>query len=435
MKILVVGSGGREHALAWKLAASPIVEQVFVAPGNAGTGREEGVSNVSLDMMDFDGLIGFTVEKEIGLTVVGPELPLVAGIVDRFRDAGLHCLGPTSDAARLEASKAFAKAFMVRNGIPTAGYAAFTELKPALAHLAKTDFPVVIKADGLAAGKGVVIAHDRDSATAVVSGMLSGVQFGEAGRRVVIEEFLRGEEASFICMVDGRNVLPMASSQDHKAAHDGDLGPNTGGMGAYSPAPVVDDGLADRILSEIIRPVVRGMADEGATYTGFLYAGLMIGEDRSPRVIEFNCRFGDPEAQPVLSRLRSDFAAHCLATVNGGLDRERADWDSRACLGVVMAAEGYPGDCARGKEIHGLDDVPAGAKVFHAGTNCMDDRVVTDGGRVLCVTAFGRSVEAAQALAYRGADRIRWEGSWCRRDIGFRAIERERGMTGCGDAP
>ncbi len=434
MKVLVVGSGGREHALAWKLANSPIVDRVYVAPGNAGTLREKGVGNVNLDVMDFDGLIGFTEENGIDLTVVGPELPLVAGIVDRFRDAGLHCLGPTADAARLEASKSFAKEFMVRHGIPTAGYAEFTDLEPALSHVAKASLPVVIKADGLAAGKGVVIACDRNSAAAAVSGMLSGIHFGEAGHRVVIEEFLDGEEASFICLVDGRNVLPMASSQDHKAAYDGDLGPNTGGMGAYSPAPVVDDGLAERILREVIRPVVRGMADEGTPYTGFLYAGLMIGEDRSPRVIEFNCRFGDPEAQPVLSRLRSDFAAHCLATVHGRLEGERADWDPRACLGVVMAAEGYPGDCARGKEIHGLNGVPTGVKVFHAGTACMDDLVFTDGGRVLCVAAFGSSVEAAQALAYSGAEQIHWEGSWCRRDIGYRAIGRERRMAGSGDA-
>ena len=434
MKVLVVGSGGREHALAWKLAASPNVGQVFVAPGNAGTLEEEGVSNVNLDVMDFDGLVAFAAENGIGLTVVGPELPLAAGIVDRFRDSGLHCLGPTAAAARLEASKSFAKEFMVRNGIPTAGHGEFTTLEPALAHVAEADLPVVIKADGLAAGKGVVVAHDRGSAVAAVNGMLSGIQFGQAGRRVVIEEFLQGEEASFICMVDGRDILPMASSQDHKAAHDGDLGPNTGGMGAYSPAPVVDDALAERILDEVIRPVVRGMADEGTTYTGFLYAGLMIDEDRSLRVIEFNCRFGDPEAQPVLSRLRSDFAAHCLATVHGSLGGERANWDPRACLGVVMAAEGYPGDCAKGREIHGLGDVPDGVKVFHAGTACTDGRVVTDGGRVLCVTASGGSVAAAQALAYRGAGQIHWEGSWCRRDIGYRAIGRERGKTGRGDA-
>ena len=433
MKALVVGSGGREHALAWKLAGSPTVTRVFVAPGNAGTAREAGVSNVNLNVMDIDGLIGFAVEQGIGLTLIGPEQPLVAGIVDRFRDAGLCCLGPTADAARLEGSKAYAKEFMLRHGVPTAGYAAFTDQEKALAHVAAARLPVVIKADGLAAGKGVVIARDRETAVGAVGGMLSGDRFGEAGHRIVVEEFLSGEEASFICMVDGRDVLPMASSQDHKAAYDDDSGPNTGGMGAYSPAPVVDDGLTDRILKEIIRPVVRGMAAEGAPYTGFLYAGLMIGEDRSPKVIEFNCRFGDPEAQPVLSRLQSDFAAHCLAAVNGGLGKERADWDSRACLGVVMAAGGYPGDCDRGDEIHGLDDVPAGVKVFHAGTAGNGDRVFTNGGRVLCVTASGNSVETAQALAYRGVDRIRWKGAWCRRDIGYRGIGRKQRSSGTGD--
>ncbi len=430
MKVLVIGGGGREHALAWKLAASPLVSRVYVAPGNAGTALEPGVENVAIGAEDVEALQAFARENDIALTVVGPEAPLVAGIVDRFRDAGLGCFGPVAAAARLEGSKAFAKAFMQRHAIPTADYGEFTGVDAAMAHVDAGAFPVVIKADGLAAGKGVIIAPDRETAVAAITDMLSGNRFGEAGHRVVIESFLEGEEASFICMVDGSNVLPMASSQDHKAALDGDRGPNTGGMGAYSPAPVVDAALTERILEQVILPVVRGMAEEGTPYTGFLYAGLMIGDDGMPRVVEFNCRFGDPEAQPVLSRMTSDFAAHCLAALEGRLADERAAWDTRSCLGVVMAAAGYPDSYARGDIIGGLDAVPDGVKVFHAGTSLRGDRTVTSGGRVLCVTANGDTVAEAQRLAYAGVDKIHWEGAWCRRDIGYRAVERETAARG-----
>ena len=427
MKVLVVGSGGREHALAWKIASSPRVTDVFVAPGNAGTGAETGVSNIDIGVMDLDALLEFAIGNHIDLTVVGPEAPLVAGIVDRFRESGLKCFGPTAGAAQLEGSKEFAKQFMLRHDIPTADYRSFSEVDKALEFLADAGFPLVVKADGLAAGKGVVVAADRDTANAAVCDMLSGNRFGQAGHRVVIESFLSGEEASFICMVDGIHVLPMASSQDHKAAYDGDQGPNTGGMGAYSPAPIVDDTVTRRIMDRIIRPLVKGMADEGIPYTGFLYAGLMIGGDGIPRVVEFNCRFGDPEAQPVLSRMQSDLAAHCLAAVEGRLDRESARWDRRPCLGVVMAASGYPDGYVKGDEIEGLEQIPADVKVFHAGTANRGDSVVTDGGRVLCVTALGDSVGEAREKAYRGVDVIRWPGAWCRRDIGYRAVARENG--------
>jgi phosphoribosylamine--glycine ligase len=425
MKLLVIGGGGREHALAWKFAASPGVSTVYVAPGNAGTASEPGVCNVDIGVMDVDSLLSFARDSDIGLTVVGPEAPLVAGIVDRFREAGLDCLGPTMAAARLEGSKSFAKDFMGRHDIPTAGYRTCSDPGEAIGALGEFGLPVVIKADGLAAGKGVIVARDRATAESAILDMLSGNRFGDAGHRVVIESFLAGEEASFICLVDGSHVLPMASSQDHKAACDGDQGPNTGGMGAYSPAPIVDDAMTQTIMDRVIHPLVKGMAAEGSPYTGFLYAGLMIGDDGVPNVVEFNCRFGDPEAQPVLTRLRSDLAGHCIAAVNGELDGETAHWDSRPCLGVVMAAAGYPGDYHKGDVISGLDAIPREARVFHAGTAIHEGAVVTSGGRVLCVTAQGESVLQAQQRAYTGVDSIHWNGAWCRRDIGFRAVARE----------
>ena len=425
MKVLIVGAGGREHALAWKAAQSENVTSVFVAPGNAGTALEQGVQNVELGVMDIDALIGFAEKECIDLTIIGPEAPLVAGIVDRFSSAGLACFGPSRAAARLEGSKSYAKEFMIRHNIPTARYASFTQLDEAVSYLESTNFPTVIKADGLAAGKGVVIAENYDHAIETLRDMLSGNSFGNAGSRVVIEEFLEGEEASFICMVDGNSVLPMASSQDHKAAFDGDTGPNTGGMGAYSPSPLIDGEMHDRIMEAIILPTVSGMAEEGTPYVGFLYAGLMIGSDSIPKVVEFNCRFGDPEAQPVLSRLVSDLVEHCLAGVKGKLAAQSVEWDLRPCLGVVMAAAGYPGNYSKGDPISGLQEEAAETRIFHAGTKLDNGRVVTDGGRVLCVTACGDSVFEAQDRAYRRARSIEWTGAWYRGDIGYRAIDRE----------
>ena len=427
MKILVVGSGGREHALAWCVAKSAAVKKVFVAPGNAGTATEPRVENVDLAAGDIDGLLGFAREQGIDLTIVGPEDPLVGGIVDRFGEAGLACFGPSAAAAQLEGSKSFAKDFMRRHGIPTAAYGKFSEVEPAIRFIREQGAPIVVKADGLAAGKGVVVAQTATQAEAAVLDMLAGNAFGEAGHRVVIEEFMQGEEASFIVMADGRNALPLATSQDHKAVGEKDVGPNTGGMGAYSPAPVVDDALHRRVMEEVIRPTIDGMAAEGMPFTGFLYAGLMISAQGEPRVLEFNVRFGDPETQPVLMRLRSDLAAHCQAALDGRLDRETAQWDPRACLGVVMAAGGYPGRYEKGHVIEGLDsDFPDHVKVFQAGTARRDGDVVTSGGRVLCVCALGDNVGEAQAEAYRACRRIHWEGAFCRRDIGYRALERER---------
>jgi phosphoribosylamine---glycine ligase len=427
MKILVIGSGGREHALAWKVAQSPLVSRVFVAPGNAGTAREPRMENVAIGADCIDDLLAFARDKAIDLCIVGPEAPLVAGISDAFRAAGLRCFGPSAKAAQLEGSKAFAKAFLARHAIPTAAYASFTELAPALAYLRQQGAPIVVKADGLAAGKGVIVAETPDQAEAAVRDMLAGNAFGAAGHRVVIEEFLQGEEASFIVMADGNNVLPMATSQDHKRAGDGDSGPNTGGMGAYSPAPVVDDQTYQRIMDEVIFPTIRGLADEGMPYTGFLYAGLMIGPDGSPKVIEYNCRFGDPETQPILLRLRSDLVAHCLAALEGRLDREHALWDPRAALGVVLAAAGYPGSYPKGDVISGLEQAARlEGKLFHAGTAERDGQVVTHGGRVLCATALGRDVAEAQANAYRLAEAVHWQGVYYRRDIGYRAIARLR---------
>ncbi len=428
MNILIVGGGGREHALAWKAAQSPLADKVFVAPGNAGTAREPGVENVPIAVDDHEALKAFALREAVGLTIVGPEVPLVKGLVDRFTAAGLKCFGPVRRAARLEGSKTFSKDFMSRHGIPTAAWESFTEVEPALAYLQRMGAPVVIKADGLAAGKGVILAHDLKTAEETVRDMLAGNAFGEAGHRVVIEEFLNGEEASFIVMADGEHVLPMASSQDHKAVGEGDTGPNTGGMGAYSPAPVVTPELHERIMEEVIRPTILGMAKDGTPFTGFLYAGLMIAPDGSPKVLEFNVRFGDPETQPILLRMKSDLVAHCLAALEGRLDQEQVEWDPRAALGVVLAAGGYPGDYRTGDPIEGLPETePEGTKIFHAGTAEKDGRIVTAGGRVLCVTALGENVADAQQRAYQLVERIHWPGMQYRRDIGYRAIARQAG--------
>lgn len=427
MKVLVIGGGGREHALAWKLSQSSLVDSVYVAPGNAGTAREPTIKNIDIGAEDISELVDFAKEHDIGMTVVGPEAPLVAGVVDAFEAEGLKCFGPSSGAAQLEGSKAFTKDFLARHGIPTADYETFTEVEPALAYLERKGAPIVVKADGLAAGKGVIVAETLDDAREAVQDMLAGNAFGEAGHRVVIEDFLDGEEASFIVMADGRNVLPMATSQDHKRAGEGDSGPNTGGMGAYSPAPVVTDAVYQRIMDEVILPTVRGMADDGLPYTGFLYAGLMIMADGTPRVIEYNCRFGDPETQPIMLRMKSDLAAHCMAALEGMLDQQETDWDERASLGVVLAAGGYPGSYARGDVIRGLDrSEESDRKVFHAGTAEKDGEVVTAGGRVLCVTALGDTVREAQARAYELVREIEWERVMWRGDIGYRAVARER---------
>jgi phosphoribosylamine--glycine ligase len=425
MKVLVIGGGGREHALAWKCAQSPQVERVFVAPGNGGTAWEPKVENVPLAATDLDALVAFAQREAVGLTLVGPEQPLVAGVVDCFQAAGLPCFGPSRAAAQLEGSKAFSKAFMERHGIPTARHQSFTDPDAAHAYLDSVGAPVVVKADGLAAGKGVVVAHDLAEAHRAVSDMLGG-QFGAAGARVVIEEFLEGEEASFIVMVgSGGHILPMATSQDHKTLQDGDLGPNTGGMGAYSPAPVVTEVLHQRVMETIIRPTVAGLAADGIPYTGFLYAGLMIAPDGTPRVLEYNCRFGDPEAQPVMLRLRSDLVTLCLAAVTGDLQQEAVHWDPRPALGVVMAAAGYPGEVRRGDAITGLEAAAQlGVQVFHAATRRLDDQVLTDGGRVLCVCALGEDLVSAKSKAYQGVAAIRWPGVQYRSDIGHRALGR-----------
>jgi phosphoribosylamine--glycine ligase len=428
MKVLIIGGGGREHALAWKAAQSSRVEEVFVAPGNAGTARESKLTNLAIAADDLDALVAFARDNAIELTIVGPEAPLVIGVVDRFREAGLKCFGPTAGAAQLEGSKAFTKDFLARHAIPTGDYATFAEVDAALEYLAAHPAPIVIKADGLAAGKGVVVAMTDEEARAAVRDMLEDNAFGDAGARVVIEEFLDGEEASFIVMVDGENVLPMATSQDHKRVGEGDTGPNTGGMGAYSPAPVVTADVHQRVMDEIILPTVRGMAAEGHPYTGFLYAGLMIDAQGAPKIIEYNCRFGDPETQPIMVRLKSDLVALCLAAEDGRLDTQTCEWDSRAAVGVVLAAGGYPASYRKGDVITGFDAAEAtGCKVFHAGTAEKDGQVVTSGGRVLCVTALGDSVAAATERAYEGVDAIDWQDVLVRRDIAWRAIARERG--------
>lgn len=426
MKVLIIGSGGREHALGWKVAQSPLVSQIFVAPGNAGTALETKLQNIDIAVTDIKGLVTFAKQQAIDLTIVGPEAPLVIGVVDAFRQEGLAIFGPTQAAAQLEGSKAFTKDFLARHKIPTAEYQNFTEIEPAIAYLREKGAPTVIKADGLAAGKGVIVAMTLKEAEDAVRDMLAGNIFGEAGHRVVIEEFLDGEEASFIVMVDGKNVEPMATSQDHKRVGDHDTGLNTGGMGAYSPAPVVTSAIFNRVMEQIIYPTVNGMASEGNTYTGFLYAGLMIDQQGNPKVIEFNCRFGDPETQPIMMRLQSDLVELCLAAVNGKLDSIQSKWDPRPALGVVMAANGYPGKYTTHDEIHGLPlNSTPDSKVFHAGTVLENGKVYTHGGRVLCVTALGNSVLQAQQRAYALLKPIHWHGCFYRHDIGYRAIERE----------
>ena len=427
MKILVVGSGGREHALAWKLAQSARVSEVIVAPGNAGTAREAGCRNAQVSATDLDALLALAQREAVAFTVVGPEAPLVAGVADRFRAAGLRIFGPSAAAAQLEGSKAFAKDFLARHGIPTAFYAVHTDVDAALAYVHEKGAPIVVKADGLAAGKGVIVAMTLAEAEAAVRDMLAGNAFGQAGARVVIEQFLEGEEASFIAMVDGRHALPMATSQDHKRVGDGDTGPNTGGMGAYSPAPVVTPEVHARILREVIEPTVAGMAADGMPFAGFLYAGVMIDASGAPRVIEFNVRFGDPETQPIMLRMQSDFVDLVEAALDGRLDSAQAQWDPRPSLGVVMASRPYPESPITGDVISGLDAVPETAKVFHAGT-ALDagGNVIATGGRVLCVAALGASVSEAQRHAYAGVDAIGWASAFHRRDIGWRAIAREK---------
>ncbi len=427
MNVLVIGSGGREHALSWKIAQNSQVETVFVAPGNAGTALEHKVKNVSIDVEDIDGLVAFAQQNAIDLTIVGPEAPLVIGVVDAFRAADLPIFGPTKGAAQLEGSKAFTKDFLARHHIPTADYANFTDIEPALAYVRQKGAPIVVKADGLAAGKGVIVAMTLQEAEDAIQDMLAGNAFGHAGSRVVIEEFLDGEEASFIVMVDGKNVLPMATSQDHKRVGDKDTGPNTGGMGAYSPAPVVTQEIHNRIMEQVIYPTVEGMAAEGHPYTGFLYAGLMIDSQGNPKVIEYNCRFGDPETQPIMMRLQSDLVELCQTAIAGKLDQAESKWDPRASIGIVLAAGGYPGDYNKGDVISGLPQADTeGEKVFHAGTSEKDGHVVTSGGRVLCATALGNTVSEAQQRAYALAKQIQWDGVFCRSDIGYRAIAREQ---------
>jgi len=433
MKVLVVGSGGREHALAWRLIQGPSVSEVVVAPGNAGTACEPGISNANVSVDDFDGLIALVRSQDIDLTVVGPEVPLVNGICDRFAAAGLACFGPSAGAAQLEGSKAFAKEFLARYHIPTGAYQTFSEVNAALDYVRAQGTPIVIKADGLAAGKGVVVAQEMDQAESAITDMLSGNAFGDAGARVVIEEFLPGEEASFICLCDGTTAIPFASSQDHKARDDGDNGPNTGGMGAYSPAPVVSPAVHDRVMREVIEPTLKGMAADGHPYTGFLYAGLMISADGTPKVIEFNARFGDPEAQPVMTRLKSDLAELCTKALAGELEDVKLEFTDEVALGVVLAAGGYPLAYAAGETISGLstalDENHPDTKVFHAGTALEGNDTVTSGGRVLCVVALGESVAQAQQRAYARVDSISWKDVYCRRDIGYRAIAVESGRA------
>ena len=426
MKVMIIGSGGREHALAWKLAQGKRVEKVFVVPGNAGTDAEQRIENIALDIDNFEQLADFAERETVALTVVGPEAPLVAGIVDYFSDRGLKCFGPSAKAAQLEGSKSFTKDFLARHNIPTADYETFHDIDAALSYLKPKGAPIAVKADGLAAGKGVIVAETLAEAEAAVRDMLAGNAFGEAGHKVVIEEFLQGEEASFIVICDGTNILPMATSQDHKRVGERDTGPNTGGMGAYSPAPVVTSDVHQRIMQQVIVPTVKGMAAEGMPYSGFLYAGLMINNNGQPSVIEYNCRFGDPETQPIMMRLQSDFSELCLAAVEGKLENIEAEWLEDVALGVVLAAEGYPGSYDKGAIITGLDTIDEPhCKVFHAGTKTVDKTIVTNGGRVLCVTALGKSVREAQQVAYANCKNIGWQGMQYRNDIGYRAAERE----------
>ena len=427
MNVLVIGSGGREHALAWKAAQSNNVAKVFVAPGNAGTATENKLENVAISVGETQTLVEFAKANNVALTIVGPEQPLVDGVVDAFQAQGLTIFGPSAKAAQLEGSKAFTKDFLARNDIPTGWYQNFTEIEPALAYVREKGAPIVVKADGLAAGKGVIVAMTLEEAEDAIKDMLAGNAFGDAGHRVVIEEFLEGEEASFIVMVDGKNVLAMATSQDHKRAYNNDEGPNTGGMGAYSPAPVVTAEIHQRIMDEVIYPTVEGMAKEGASYTGFLYAGLMINADGTPKVIEYNCRFGDPETQPIMMRLKSDIVELCLSACRGELDKATIDFDPRPAVGVVLAAGGYPGSYAKGKVISGLStNKHVDRKTFHAGTASVNNEIVTSGGRVLCATALGQTVTQAQHSAYALLHEINWQDVQFRTDIAFRAIAREK---------
>jgi len=424
MRVLIIGNGGREHALAWKIAQTGAT--VWVAPGNAGTAREMRVTNVAIKVTDQLALVHFAQQNAIDLTIVGPEAPLVAGMVDKFQQAGLRCFGPTQSAAQLEGSKIFTKDFLTRHQIPTATYASFTEIAPAIAYLRQQSFPLVIKADGLAAGKGVVVAATQPEAITAITQMLSGQAFGEAGRQIIIEEFLPGEEVSFIALVDGEHILPLATSQDHKTRDNGDKGPNTGGMGAYSPAPVITPDIHARIMAKIMLPTVRGMATEGRPYVGFLYAGLMIDGQGNPKILEYNCRLGDPEAQPILLRLKSDLGELCIAALERRLHQVKAEWEARVALGVVLATQGYPGTYAKDLAIQGLSEAEhLEGKIFHAGTLEREGQVITSGGRVLCACALGNTVKEAQAKAYDLIKPIHWEGLYYRTDIGYRAIERE----------
>jgi len=426
MKVLLIGSGGREHALAWKMAQSPKVEKVFVAPGNAGTATEEGIENIAIDAEDIQGLLKYALTNEIDLTVVGPEAPLVKGVVDLFNEAGLKCFGPTKGAAQLEGSKAFSKDFFARHNIPTATYGNFTDIDKAIAYIKRQGAPIVIKADGLAAGKGVILAETEDEAILAVRDMLAGNSFGDAGHRVVIEEFLTGEEASIIVIADGKNYLPMATSQDHKARDNGDTGPNTGGMGAYSPAPVVTPEISQKIMQDVIEPTIKGMADEGHPFTGFLYAGVMIDPQGNAKVLEYNVRFGDPETQPIMMRLQSDLVDLLEAALQGKLDQQSIEWDERSSLGVVMAADGYPDAYATGDVITGIPEEDNNSKVFHAGTAINDNNeLINSGGRVLCVVGLGGNITQAQKVAYQALDKINWKNAYYRTDIGHRAIDRE----------
>jgi len=421
MNVLVIGSGGREHAIAWQCAQFDEVEHVFVAPGNAGTALESKISNIGVESENISGLIAFAKEEMIDITIVGPEAPLVLGIVDQFKDEGLAIFGPSKLAAQLEGSKAFCKDFLERNNIPTAFYKVFTEAKSAIEYVKEQGTPIVIKADGLAAGKVVIIATSLEVATNAINDMLEGNRFGEAGSRVVIEEFIVGEEASFIVMVDGKNILPMATSQDHKARDNGDMGPNTGGMGAYSPAPVVSDLVYENAMEQVIRPTVDAMKNEGMPYTGFLYAGLMIDQNGGVKVLEYNCRFGDPETQPIMMRLQSNLANLCLLGARGSLVDVTAEWDSRSSLGVVMAAKGYPNSYQKG-DLISLPESSSSAKVFHAGTKLDNEKILSNGGRVLCATSLGKDLKDAQNRAYSLVNEIEWDGSYFRTDIGFKGF-------------
>ena len=427
MKILIVGSGGREHALAWKALKSDLTSEIYVAPGNGGTALEKDITNVEISAEDIDGLASFALKNKIDLTIVGPEVPLVLGITDEFKKKGLRCFGPSKDAARLEGSKDFMKDFLSRNNIPTALYKSFTDINLAKDYVKNHSIPVVIKADGLAAGKGVIIANSTEEAFEAIEQCMEDKEFGEAGSKVVIEEFLEGEEASFIVLTDGNIILPLASSQDHKARDDGDKGPNTGGMGAYSPAPVVTTNLHKKIMDEVIIPTIEGLNKEGMNYCGFLYAGLMIDKNKNIKVLEFNCRFGDPETQPILLRMKSDLINLCFEAAEGKLVESEIVWDERVSLGVVMAAGGYPNNYDKGFEISGLlEDETEDLKIFHAGTSLNnEDKVVTNGGRVLCVTALGSNTKEAKEKAYQRVKSIKWEKAYFRRDIGYRALNRE----------